>query len=329
MRFLAAICTLADGASVLDGSERMRERPIGDLVRALEALGAEIGLLQPTNCPPLRTSGGGLAGGRAEIDASRSSQYVSGILLAAPYAVRDCELVLQDGLIVSRPYVDLTIDVMTAFGAEASWTGDGRGLRVSAGRTYLGRHYDIEGDASSAAYPLCAAAICGGRVRIVGLPGHSRQSDMALVELLEQMGCAVERRDDSLELRGPTQGLQSLGTVDMNAMPDAVMAYAVLALFANGPTRIENVANLRIKETDRLAALETELGRLGARVSSGDDWLEVRPGPLHGAEIATYDDHRMAMAFSLAGLRIPGIAIQDPDCVSKSWPGYFDSFDLW
>jgi 3-phosphoshikimate 1-carboxyvinyltransferase len=329
VRFLTAACTLADGPVELDGNERMRERPIEDLVHALAALGAEIELLHSTGCPPVRVGGGGLPGGNVEIDATRSSQYVSAVLLAAPYAQRDVELRFRGGALVSRPYVDVTLEVMGAFGAEAAWLPDGAGLRVRSGHRYTGRHYAIEPDASSAAYPLCAAAIRGGRARVIGLPGRSRQSDLALLDLLERMGCRVVRGDDFVELVGPERGLASLGRVDMNELPDAVMAYAVVALFARGPTRIENVGNLRIKETDRLQALECELARLGARVRTGDDWIEIRPGPLHGAEIETYDDHRMAMAFALAGLRIPGVAIRDPDCVSKSWPGYFTSFERW
>ena len=329
MRFLTAACTLADGPAELDGTPRMRERPISDLVDALDALGADIAVLQDTGCPPLRTGGGGLAGGRVEIDASQSSQYVSAILLAAPFATTDVELCFRDRVLVSRPYVDLTLQVMDAFGADARWLDATAGLRVRAGRRYVARHYSIEPDASSAAYPWCAAAIAGGRVRVVGIPPDSRQSDVALLDLLERMGCTVVRGDAFVEVTGASEGLHSLGTVDMNDLPDAVMAYAVVALFADGPTRIENVGNLRIKETDRLQALETELSRLGARVRTGPDWIEIRPGPLHGAKIDTYDDHRMAMSFALAGLRVPGVEIRDPACVSKSWPDFFSSFEQW
>ena len=329
MRFLTAACNLADGVCVLDGNARMRERPIADLVEALAHLGARLELLQPTGCPPLRTLGGGLPGGDAEIDASQSSQYVSAVLLTAPYAQRDVQLRFRDGVVVSRPYIDVTLQVMAAFGAEARWDEAPSRLRVRAGQPYRARAFPVEPDASSAVYPLCAAAISGGRARVVGLPADSKQSDLAILPLLERMGCSVLRGDTFVEVTGSSDGLQSIGTVDLNDLPDAALAYAVLALFAQGPTRIENIATLRIKETDRIAALETELGRLGARVESGSDWLEIRPGPLHGAAIETYDDHRMAMAFSLAGLRIPGVTIVDPGCVSKTWPAYFDSFAGW
>jgi len=336
VRFLTAALTLAPGPIVIDGNARMRERPISDLVHALRALGAELTIEGQNDCPPVRVHGGGLPGGQALIDGSRSSQYVSAILQAAPYAKRDVELRFKDGIIVSRPYIDLTLEVMRAFGAEAEWrpcvAGDGNetgadGLWVKAGRPYLGREYAIEPDASSAAYPFCAAAIAGGRVSVSGIPADSLQADFKILALLERMGCRVERAGDTVTVRGPKNRLRSLGRIDMNDLPDAVLAYAVVALFADGPTTITNVANLRIKETDRLAALETELHKLGARTATGPDWLRVEPGPMRGAEIETYDDHRMAMSLALAGLRVPGVVILDPGCVSKTWPGYFEIFE--
>ncbi len=320
-RFLAAACTLADGPVVIDGNPRMRERPIGDLAEALSQLGAGAEILGEGGCPPLRIAGGGLPGGEAEIDASRSSQYVSAVLLAAPLASRDVTLRFRDGVLVSRPYVELSLELMRAFGAEADWT-DAGAIHVRGGRGYQGRDYAIEPDASAAAYPFCAAAIAGGRVRVEGIPDDSLQADLALLGLLERMGCRVHRGPDFAEVHGPEGPLRGLD-VDMNALPDAVLALAVVAVFAESPTRIRNVANLRIKETDRLAALETELRKLGAEVNADADSLEIRPGPLAGAEIDTYDDHRMAMAFALAGLRVPGVVIRDPGCVSKTWPEYF------
>ncbi len=324
-RFLAAVCTLADGPVVIDGNPRMRERPIADLAEALGQLGAGIEVLGERGCPPLRVAGGGLPGGEAEIDASRSSQFVSAVLLAAPLADRDVTLRFRDGVLVSRPYVDLTLELMRAFGAEADWT-DASGLRVRGRSGYQGRAYRIEPDASAAAYAFCAAAIAGGRVRVEGIRDDSIQADLALLEQLERMGCRVRREADFAEVRGPEQRLRGID-VDMNALPDAALALAVVALFAEGPTRIRNVANLRIKETDRLAALETELRKLGADARAGPDSLEIRPGPLAGAEIDSYDDHRMAMALALAGLRVPGVVIRDPACVSKTWPEYFSALE--
>lgn len=319
-RFLSAAAALAPNPVTLDGTPRMRERPIDDLAQALDRLGCRVEVLGRNGCPPLRVAGGGLEGGRVRIDARRSSQYVSAVLLVAPYARKNVELDLEGGVLPSRPYVDLTLDVMAAFGARAEWTPHGT-LFAEAGRTYRARDFAIEPDASTAAYFFCAAAICGGRVQIDGLLPTSRQADLGLLRILEAMGCRVESSSRGIEVRraGRLRGI----AVDMNAMPDAVLALAVTALFAEGPTVIRNVANLRIKESDRLAALECELNKLGARAHTSEDSLTIEPGPLRGAEIATYDDHRMAMAFALAGLRVPGVTIRDPGCVRKSWPGYF------
>jgi 3-phosphoshikimate 1-carboxyvinyltransferase len=303
----------------------MRERPIDDLVRALEALGAPVEILGQNGCPPVRVAGGGLPGGAAHIDARRSSQFVSAVLLAAPYAERDILLSLVEGVLVSRPYVDLTLQVMRAFGAKAGWIGSSR-LRVSAGHPYAACTFHVEPDASAATYPLAAAAIAGGRVRVEGIPADSVQADLAVLDVLEQMGCRVIRTARYVELLAPEAGLRGVD-VDMNAMPDAVLTLAVVALFAEGPTRIRNVANLRIKETDRLAALERELGKLGAAARATEDALEITPAPLRGAEIETYDDHRMAMAFALVGLRVPGVAIRNPECVAKTWPDYFEALE--
>lgn len=322
-RFLTAAATLADGPVVIDGAPRMRERPIDDLADALRRLGAGIEVLGRNGCPPVRVAGGGLPGGRASIDARRSSQFVTAVLLAAPCARAAVVLEPVDGVVVSRPYVDLTLQVMGAFGAAARWQAGGRALRIDPGR-YRARRFAVEPDASAAAYPLAAAAIAGGTVRVPGVPADSLQADFGLLAILERMGCAVERRGDTVAVRGPAGRLRAVD-VDMNDLPDAVLALAVVALFAEGTTRIRNVANLRIKETDRLAALETELRKLGARAVAGPDRLEITPGPLHGAAIDTYDDHRMAMAFALAGLRVPGVVIRDPGCVAKTWPGYFDA----
>jgi 3-phosphoshikimate 1-carboxyvinyltransferase len=314
------VACLADGPVTIDGTARMRERPIADEAEALRALGAEVEILGRGGCPPVRVQGGGLPGGEATIDARRSSQYVSGILLAAPYAARDVTLRFLDGVLVSRSFVDLTLDVMQAFGAEAAPEADA--VRVRAGRHYRPRTHAIEPDAQSAVYGFAAAAIAGGRVRVEGIPASSRQTDLAVLDVLEAMGCRVERHADAVTVTAPAQGLRGVD-VDMNAIPDAVLAVAVVALFAEGPTRLRNIAHLRIKESDRLAALETELRRLGARAEATRDALRIEPAPLHGAEIETYDDHRMAMAFALAGLRVPGVRIRDPGCVAKTWPDYF------
>jgi 3-phosphoshikimate 1-carboxyvinyltransferase len=327
-RFLTAVTTLAAGPVVVDGNERMRERPISHLRDALEGLGARLEILGSNDCPPIKVMGGGVAGGSVYMDASASSQYVSAVLIVAPYARRDVQIHFL-GAIVSRPYIDLTLEVMGVFGVEAKWgtTADEVGentLLVKAGQRYQPRDYQVEPDASSAVYPLCAAAITGGRVHIEGIPADSIQADLAILPLLEAMGCRVRREVNAIELIGPKHGLRSLGEVNMNNSPDAALAYAVVCLFADGPTMIKDIWNLKIKETDRLAALETELCRMGAQAEAGEDWLRIQPGPLHDAIINTYDDHRMAMSFALAGLRVPGISIRDPGCVSKTWGNFFD-----
>jgi len=330
-RFLTAVMTLGTGPVVVDGNERMRERPISHLRDALEGLGAHLEILGQDDCPPIKVMGDGLQGGSVYMDASASSQYVSAVLMVAPYARQDVQIHFL-GAIVSRPYIDLTLEVMAAFGVEARWgaaTGEigENTLLVKAGQRYRAREYRVEPDASSAVYPLCAAAITGGRVEIKGIPANSVQADLAILDLLEAMGCRVNRSPDAIELIGPKHGLRSLGEVNMNNSPDAALAYAVVSLFADGPTLITDIWNLKIKETDRLAALETELSRMGGRAEAGEDWLRIQPGPLHDAEIETYDDHRIAMSFSLAGLRVPGISIKDPGCVSKTWPDYFEMLE--
>ncbi len=323
-RFLTAALCLVNGPSVLDGTERMRKRPIVDLVSALQALGVDVSVQGTGGCPPVACNGGRPFGGTVEVDASRSSQYVSALLQVAPYAQRDVVLVLKGGVLVSRPYVDVTLSVMRTFGARAGFV-DERSLSVSSGARYQGRSYQVEPDASTAAYFFAAAAITGGHVVVQDLPGASAQADMGLLAVLERMGARVVRHPNRVEVSGPAAGLSGVD-VDMNDMPDAVLALAVTAAFAKGPSHIRNVANLRIKESDRLAALETELRKLGVSAHADADSLRIEPRPMRGAEIATYDDHRMAMAFALAGLRVPGVVICDPACVSKSWPQYFDAF---
>jgi 3-phosphoshikimate 1-carboxyvinyltransferase len=328
-RFLTALSSLTPpGTQVtLDGTARMRERPIGELTSALTALGAEAAALGSGGCPPVRVHGGGLRGGRIEIDASRSSQYVSAVLLAAPYAREDVTLSLAGGRLVSRPFVDMTLQVMQAFGAEAGWTEAGE-LSVRAGTPYGGRHYQIEADAQAAVYAFAGAAIAGGAVVVEGIPHDSQQADLDILDALASMGCSVRREADRIELRatrGSLEGIRWNG----NAAPDAMLALAVVALFARGPTEIHDIAHMRIKETDRLAALETEIRRLGGRAEATADALRIEPAPLHGAAIETYEDHRMAMSFALAGLVVPDVSIRDPGCVAKTWPGFFAALASW
>jgi len=326
-RFLTAVLALVPGEARLDGTARMRQRPIHDLVDALVALGVDISVEGEGGCPPVRSHGGQPFGGQVEVDASKSSQYVSALLQIAPYAAEDVVIKLRDGILVSRPYVDVTLNLMQHFGASTRFLDDGR-IQVSSFHRYQGRRYVIEPDASTAAYFFCAAAITGGRIRVGGLRERSQQADMGVLRVLADMGAEVTWEENLVTVRGPRVDELRGIDVDMNEMPDAVLAVAVTAAFANGPSHIRNVANLRIKESDRLAALETELKKLGVAAQADADALHITPPatPLHGAQIATYDDHRMAMAFALAGLRVPGLIISDPACVTKSWPSYFEAF---
>jgi 3-phosphoshikimate 1-carboxyvinyltransferase len=316
-RFVGALAALVPGEVKVDGNTRMRQRPIEELESSLRAMGARASSVQ--GHLPLTVHGGRLPGGPLEVDARRSSQFVSALLLVAPLAGSTTRLRLRDGILVSRPYVRSTVEVMRTFGAEV--TEDEEGFLVEAGG-YRAVDFLVEADASAAAYPLVAAAITGGMVAVAGIPAGSIQPDLALVPVLEEMGCTVRRGSDRLDLIGPAGPLRAID-IDLNQAPDAVLALAVAALFADGSSRLRNIGNLRHKETDRLAALETELIRVGARAWIEGDDLVVVPGPLRPAVVSTYNDHRMAMAFALVGLRQPGIIIADPGCVQKTWPGYF------
>jgi 3-phosphoshikimate 1-carboxyvinyltransferase len=319
-RFVTAIAPLASGPVTIDGTHRMRERPIGHLVDALKAMGADIE--SHDGFPPVDVRPSRLVGGEVVIDGRASSQFVSALLMVAPMVGETVTIRLAGGDLVSRPYVVSTLEVMEAFGADVE---DRQDHFVVAPTGYRKAHYDIEADASAAAYPLVAAAITGGVVAIEGIPTTSTQADLALLDVLESMGCVVQRQHSRAILHAPYR-LKAVDT-DMNDAPDAVLALSVACLFSDGPSRIRNVGNLRLKETDRLAALETELRRVGAEAKVEGDDLVIVPKPLHAATIETYDDHRMAMSFALVGLRIPGIEIVDPGCVAKTWPTYFDVLD--
>lgn len=329
MRFLTAVLASGSGSYLIDGDERMRQRPIGDLLKALRDLGAEAASVRGDGCPPVRVGGGrGLRGGTARLPGGKSSQYLSAILLTAPTAAADVRIEIE-GDLVSRPYVDLTVGVMERFGVVVRQEPPGAAAHlfiVESGQRYAARDYAVEGDYSSASYFFAAAAITGGRVEVERLDPASRQGDARFLEVLVEMGCRVERRADSIVVEGPAQ----LGGIDADlaSMPDVAQTLAVCALFARGATRIRGVPHLRIKETDRIAALVAEIRRLGGEANAEPDGLSIVPRPLHGARIETYGDHRMAMAFASAGLRVPGVVVADPGCVSKSFPGFWNTFDL-
>ncbi|MFQ5515467.1 MAG: 3-phosphoshikimate 1-carboxyvinyltransferase [Myxococcota bacterium] len=321
MRFLTACSTLVPGRVVLDGTPRMRERPIQDLADALSAMGASVRTV--AGCPPVTVQGGSLRGGRVALDASRSSQFLSALLMVAPFARETVEI--QACQITSRPYVDMTLETMASFGVAVDTNGADL-FQIASGQRYRARSCTIEPDASSATYFFAAAAVTGGRIRIEDLTPASSQPDVRFVEVLERMGCTVERESGWISVRGGRylHGIE----IDMNPMPDAALTLAVVACFAKGPTEIRGIGNLRLKETNRLEALSRELSKLGAEVRATENALEIRPpSEPHPARIETYDDHRMAMSFAVAGLRVPGIVIENPDCVAKTFPDFWERLE--
>jgi 3-phosphoshikimate 1-carboxyvinyltransferase len=323
MRFLTALAAIGHGEFRLDGVARMRERPIGDLVDALGRLGAKVECEGDNNCPPVVVRADGLSGGRATIRGDISSQFLSGLLMAAPYAKREVRLSVE-GTLVSIPYVAMTEQVMERFGASISAAADHGEITVSNSQRYQAREFAIEPDASAASYFFAAAAITGGRITVEGLSRESLQGDVRFCDCLEQMGANVEYGADSISVAGGAlRGID----VDMNAISDTVQTLAVTALFATGPTRIRNVAHIRHKETDRIGATACELRKLGPSVTEFEDGLFVEPRPLDGAEIDTYHDHRMAMSFALAGLRTANVVIRDPGCVGKTYPRFFEDLE--
>ncbi len=319
MRFITATLTLGKGQYKTDGIERMRQRPIQQLIDALNQLGADVVSIDGTGYPPVLINASGLKGGRVEIPGDISSQYISAILLAAPYAKSDVSVVVIDDL-ASKNYVDMTIDVMNKFGVDVE-RDSYREFYVKSGQTYKGCEYIVEPDASGASYFFAAAAIAGGRVRVEGLGESSLQGDIKFVDILKEMGCSVKKSSDWLEVEG---GALRGVDVDMNDTPDVVQTLASVAVFAEGNTRIRNVSNLRYKETDRITAIVNELKKVGVEVKEFDDGIEIIPSPPHSAEISTYNDHRMAMSFALLGLRVEGIKIKNPECVEKTFPDFFE-----
>ena len=320
IRFLTAAVASQNGAFELDGNERMQKRPIGDLGDALKALGVKVDYQKETGYPPLSVRSKGLHGGPVAVASSKSSQFLSGLLMAAPLAKEEVQLLL-DGPLVSRPYVDMTISLMKSFGVHVDESQ--KAFKI-APQNYRSRNFEIEPDASGASYFFALAAVTGGRITVEGLNQNSLQSDIGFVEALRQMGCDVQYEENSTTVIGqPLKGI----TIDMNQISDTAQTLAVVALFAEGPTKIHNIKHNRYKETDRISDLRTELERLGAEVNEFDDGLEIHPPKkgqsLQACTIETYDDHRMAMSLALAGLKVPGVVIDNPACVAKTFPTYF------
>ena len=319
VRFLTALCTLGSGQFRLDGDPRMHERPIRDLLDALNHLGADATSDHGNDCPPVTIRAAGLTGGRTHIRGDLSSQFLSGLLMVCPYTTCDAEILI-DGPLVSRPYVKMTLEVMKSFGVQVEHGSMFESFRVAAGQNYRAHHYVVEPDASAASYFWAAAAITQGRVRVEGLTSASLQGDVKFCECLARMGCQVEESLDAITVTGrPLQGVD----VDMNGISDTVQTLAAVALFANGPTTIRGVGHIRFKESDRIGDLARELRKFGAVVEENKDGLRIEPGPLQGAQIDTYNDHRMAMSLALVGLRVGGVEIRDPDCTAKTYPQFF------
>lgn len=321
MRPLTAAMCLGQGRFVLDGVKRMRERPIQHLVDALEQLGVRIRCLHENGCPPVEIQANGLPGGVARLSGKISSQYLTALLLAAPLAQGPVRIEITDEL-VSKPYVQMTLNLMRRFGVSVQ-NDDFKVFQIDAPQTYHSPgSFFVEGDASSASYFLAGAAITGGTVTVRGFGQDSIQGDAGFVRVLEQMGALVSWDGPSVTVTG--RGLRGI-EIDMNTMPDVAMTLAVVALFAQGATRINNIYNWRLKETERLQAMSCELSKCGAQVEEGNDYLVVRPPKsILPATIETYDDHRMAMCFSLAACGTSPITILDPGCVGKTFPDYWE-----
>ena len=326
MRFLTALVSLGHGQYVLDGTTRMRQRPIGDLLSALRALGVDAEAGSAGECPPVTIHSRGIKKSETRIQGTKSSQFASGLALVAP-CMPDGLLLELTGTLVSTPYLEMTRNIIESFGGTCEAREKNLWHILPTG--YAARDFEVEPDASAASYFAAAAAITGGTVTLDGLCHTSMQGDIKFCEALEQMGCIVTWSSDTASYPFVTiegRSLQGID-IDMNAISDTVMTLAVVAMIAKGPTIIRNVEHIRDKETDRIRDLACELQRLGANVEEHPDGLTIHPAPLRPAKIQTYDDHRMAMSLSLAGLRSEGLCIINPACVGKTFPSYWTEFE--
>ena len=320
LRFLTTLASLGTVESTLDGGDRLRERPLQPLLEALQRLGVVCRGTGTDGCPPVTIRGGGLRGDRAVFTDAHSSQYISSLLISAPYAREDVTVELN-GSTASLPYIDITTDVMRDFGVDVRHEKTDRYI-VQTPQRYTGREYQIESDVSSASYFFLAAALCKGKVRVPDINPHTRQGDIGILEIMEQLGCRVMRGPDWIEVTGGTLRSGDF-RFDMARMPDMVPTLAILSAFRSGRTVIDNVSHLRLKESDRIATLATELNRIGIDAEEREDGLVIIGGTPHGARIETYDDHRIAMSFAIAGLATEGMEIKGEACVSKSFPGFW------
>ena len=327
-RFLASVASLGAGTFQVSGDERMAERPILPLMQALQGWGVDIASMNNNGCPPLLIKANGLSGGKTILPEGKSSQYLSSLLLVGPYARKEASLDVE-GEILSLPYVIMTLAVMEAFGIRVEANDVLNSYTIPQG-IYNAREFAIEGDASNASYFYAAAAVTGGEVTVPNVPVPSLQGDAVFVALLARMGCQVNKTGEGLTVSGPEE-LKGI-TIDMGDMPDVVPTLAVVASQAKGRTTIKNIAHLRIKECDRLHVMAVELAKMGARVQELEDTLIIEgkdpDTPMHGAEIETYNDHRIAMSFAVAGLAVPGVKILGEECVAKSFPDFWERFQL-
>ena len=323
MRLLTALAAISTGKHVLTGTERMCQRPIGDLIEGLTQIGIDAHLKNGDGCPPVEINGGPLAGGKVYLNCKTSSQFLSALLLIAPYTTDGLAIHVIEGP-VSKPYIDMTIQTMEKLGVEVDRQGYQKYF-VRGRQKYQGGEYFVEPDCSQASYFWAAAAITGVSIKINGIQQDSIQGDVRLIEVLKAMGCNVSSEHDGIKVTG---GPLRAVTVDMSDMPDMVPTLAVVAAFAKGTTVIENVAHLKAKESDRIAAVANELEKMGIDVKRAGDGLSITGGKPTGAEIDTYDDHRIAMSFAVAGLKTPGVAIKNQDCVKKSFPNFWQVFAM-
>ena len=321
MRPLCAALCLGKGTYLLTGEPRMKERPIGHLVDTLRQAGANINYIETEGYPPLKIEANGISGGNVEIEGAISSQFLTALLLASPMAKEDMTITII-GELVSKPYIDITLHIMKEFGVDVV-NENYEKFTIKGGQTYKAvDSFMVEGDASSASYFLAAAAIKGGTVKVAGIGKKSVQGDVAFAEVLERMGAKVEWGDDFVSV---TKGQLNAVDMDFNHIPDAAMTIATAALFAKGTTTLRNIYNWRVKETDRLFAMATELRKVGAEVEEGEDYLKIiPPKQLKHAAIDTYDDHRIAMCFSLLALDPVSVTINEPECTAKTFPTYFE-----
>ncbi|MDM8555448.1 3-phosphoshikimate 1-carboxyvinyltransferase [Desulfococcaceae bacterium HSG7] len=325
MRLLAGTAAIGKGEYILTGTERMMQRPIDDLIASLNAIDVKAHCVNHNGCPPMVIAGGAVKGGSTSVNCLVSSQFLSALLLMAPYAQNGLEITVTHGP-VSKPYIDMTVDIMHKLGVEVQrdHPKEYNQFKIAGGQCYQAGEYFVEPDCSQAGYFWAAAAITGAAVKVNAIPNDTHQGDLGLTKLFEQMGCKVIREKDGITVAGrPLTGI----TADMSDMPDMVPTLAIVASFAKGVTVIKNVAHLKAKESDRLTATVNELTKMGVKASCSDDGMIIHGGNPVGAEIETYNDHRIAMSFAVAGLKTPGVIIKDEICVAKSFPNFWDVWE--